>query len=451
MNLGLISLIPIAICLGLILRTKNAFLSILCGLVSGSLIIFINTGTPFTAINSIVGIGTDPYQFKIIGFVVLTGALVCAMQNSGGIDGVVSLLHDKKKKSSSAVLGQLFTMLIGILTFMDATSSMAITAVVGKPIFKEAKLSKEKLALIVNSTAAPIAWIIPFGGAGAMIAGALTEAGVDSSLSFRYVIEAIGFQFYTILLLITLAASIMMKKEIGPIKHIPYVEHKLTESFVPNKKAYNMIVPIAILILSIISMLLYTGGGNIMFGDGATAVFTSGSITLVLTAIFYRLQNLAKFDVILSWFFQGMKNMIEIAVLLLIAFAFGTVISQLGTAAFLVQVTAFIPASILPFAILLLCSFVAFSTGTSSGTVTIMIPLVLPIVMASGGSIPLAVGAVVSGAVFGDQNSVISDSVIMTSSMTDVEPVSHVKTQMPYTLIALGVSAILYLVCGFIM
>ncbi len=450
MDIGILSLFPIAICLALILLTKNAFISILSGLFTASIIIFFETGVMFTTVNSIIGIASDPYQFKIIGFVALTGAIVGAMQQSGGIDGVVNLLQKRKINSSSKVMGQLFTMLIGMLMFMDGTSSMAVTAVVGKPIFKEAKLPKEKLALIVNSTAAPIAWIIPFGGAGAMIAGALNGAGVDETLSFGYVLEAVGFQFYTILLLIILALSIVFNKEFGPIKDIPYEEHVLSEIAVNDKKAINMILPISVLIISIISMILYTGEGNILYGDGATAVFTSGFITLIFTIIFYRLQNLADFNTILSWAFGGIKNMVEICVLLLIAFAFGKIIGEIGTASYLVQLTDFIPNSIMPLAILVLCSIIAFATGTSSGTVAIMIPLVIPVIVATGGNIPLAVGAAVSGAVFGDQNSVISDSVIMTSSMTGVEPITHVKTQMPYTLLSLGISSVLYLILGFI-
>ncbi len=451
MELGIISLLPITICLALILFTKNAFISIFSGLFTASIIIFFANGTTFTVLNSIIDVATNPYQFKIIGFVVLTGAIVGAMQQSGGIDGVVNLLQKRKKNSSSKVTGQLFTMLIGILMFMDATSSMAVTAVVGKPIFKEAKIPKEKLALIVNSTAAPIAWIIPFGGAGAMIAGALNGAGVDSSISFGYVLEAVGFQFYSIILLIILALSIILKKEIGPVKDIAYVDEDLEEIKIKDKRAINMILPIIVLIISIITMILYTGNGNILLGDGATSVFYSGFFTLVFTIIFYRLQNLGDFNTIFSWVFAGMKNMVEICVLLLIAFAFGGVINQIGTASFLVQVTQFIPSSILPLAVFALCSLVAFATGTSSGTVAIMIPLVIPVIVSTGGSIPLAVGAAVSGAVFGDQNSVISDSVIMTSSMTGVEPITHVKTQMPYTLLSLAISAVLFLVLGFVL
>ena len=450
MELGIISLIPIIICLVLILVTKNAFVSILSGLISASIIIITVDGTQFTVINSIVEIATNPYQFKIIGFVVLTGALVSAMQLSGGIDGVINLLQKGRKRTNSKVMGQLFTMLIGILMFMDGTSSMAITAVVGKVIFKQLKLPKEKLALIVNSTAAPIAWIIPFGGAAAMVAGALTEAGVPAGESFTYVVKAIGFQFYTILLLIIIALSVILNKDFKAIRKSEYKEEDLEELDSKNKKAINMLLPISVLIISIFIMLFYTGNGKLLDGDGATAVFTSGCISLFITVIFYRIQNLGTFDTILSWVFIGMKNMLEIAILLIVAFAFGGVIQKIGTAEYLVQITEFIPTTILPLAVLMLSAIIAFTTGTSSGTVAIMIPLVIPMIIASGGSIPLTIGAVVSGAVFGDQNSVISDSVIMTSSMTGVEPIRHVKTQLPYTLLSLGISAVLFLICGFI-
>ncbi len=450
MDLGIVSLIPIAICLSLILLTKNAFVSIVCALVSGSIIVFAYSGETFTAINSVVGVATDPYQFKIIGFVVLTGALVSAMQCSGGLNGAINILKRLQKRSTSKVAGQLLVMLIGILMFMDGTSSMALTAVVGKPVFAQLKLPKEKLALVVNSTAAPIAWIIPFGGAAAMVAGALTESGVDASISFTQVFMAIPFQFYTILLLVFLAITIITGVEIGPIKHCKYEEQQVQQEQTTNSNILYMLIPLLTLVAMIFIMLFYTGDGNLMSGDGATAVFTAGSVSLFVTAVFYRVVKLGTMDVIMSWFFKGMRNMVEIMVLLLVAFAFGSVINQIGTAAYLVQVTQFLPPQILPFAILILASVIAFCTGTSSGTIAIIIPLVMPIVMATGSSIPLAVGAVVSGAVFGDQNSVISDSVLMTCSMTGAKPLDHVRTQLPYTLIVLGVSSVLYLICGFI-
>lgn len=449
MELGIVSLVPIIVCLSLVLITKNAFVSILSGLLTSSIIFFAVDGTTFLTTNTIIGIATDPYQFKIIGFVMLTGALVNAMKCSGGVEGIIKLLRKGEEKTSSKLLSQLFIMLIGMLMFVDGTSSMVITAVVGKPIFKQLELPKEKLALIVNSTAAPIAWIIPFGGAGAMVAGALAEAGVSSDESFSYVLKAVGFQFYTILLIIILALSIILNKEIGLIKTMKYEEVELDDIVVKEQKAINMLFPIIFLVGSIFAMLLHTGNGNLMKGDGATSIFMAGCLTVFVTTIFYKIQNLANINTILSWFFGGMKNMLEIAILLIIAFSFGSIIKQLGTATYLVQITNFIPTGILPLAILLVSALIAFSTGTSSGTVAIMIPLAIPMIMATGGNISLVIGAIISGAVFGDQNSVISDSVIMTSSVTDVEPIMHVKTQMPYTLLSLSISAILYLILGF--
>ena len=451
MDLELLSLLPIIICLILILITKNAFVSILSGLLTGSLLLFITEGATFTVINGIVAVATDAYQFKIIGFIMLTGALVGAIQASGGITGVIQTLNRLEKGTRSKVGSQLFLMLIGCLMFMDGTSSMAVTAVVGRPIFKQLKLPKEKLALLVNSTSAPIAWLIPFGGAGAMVAGALSETGVPLDDPFSYVVSAVGFQFYTLALLILLATTILLKIDLGPIKHMVYVDEALETPSVGRDRARNMIFPVVVLIVVIFSLLFYTGEGNILKGDGATSIFTAGCITLLFTAVFYRIQNLGTFSTILSWFFNGMRLMLEISLLLLIAFAFGDMIQRLGTASYLVQVTNFIPTQLLPLAVLLLSAIIAFSTGTSSGTVAIMTPLMIPIVVSSGGSIPLAIGALISGAVFGDQNSIISDSVIMTSSMTMVEPITHVKTQLPYTLIALGLASIGYLILGFIM
>ena len=182
-------------------------------------------------------------------------------------------------------------------------------------------------------------------------------------------------------------------------------------------------------------------------GDGATAVFTGGFLTLIVTGAYYMFQKIATMDTFIDWTFEGMKSLLPIIILVL-AYAFSDIVDQLGTASYIAGFAELVPASAILLMALLISAIISFSSGSSSAAVILLVPLMLPI--AASISIPLhyILGAVVSGAVFGDQSSPISDSVILTASVTGSDIMSHVKTQLWYTGFALAISAIMFVILG---
>ncbi len=444
MDYGVLAIMPIALCFILIFTSKNAYVAISCGIVSGLGIILYKENV-FILLEAIESVFSNISTIKTIVFILIVGALTNALDKSGGVNGLISYLDKKKINTNSKILTQLFAMLIGILLFIDASSSMAVTSVVGKPLFKRANLSAEKLALITNSTAAPIAWIIPFGGASALLSALLSSLdGINEP--FQYVLQAIPFQFYTISLLIFLLISIVFNFEIGGIKKAKQEINMESSIIYEDAKARNMVIPVLVLLGSIFTILFVTGKGNILQGDTSNAVFYGGLIALAVSALLYKVQNTANFIQIGTWYVNGIRSMFMITMLLFMAFIFSFLLTRIGTATYIMGVFHYVPIEFLPLMTFLIASLIAFSTGTSGGTVSILVAFVVPIAIAYDISIPIVVGAIVSGAVFGDQNSIISDSVIMTSSMTQVDAFQHVKTQMPYTLVAFLISAILYLI-----
>lgn len=452
MDYGFLSVIPILVCFTVIIAFKNAFLAIGSGIVTALVVVFIGS-REMVLFDTLFEVFSSVSTVKTTLFILIVGALVFSMEKSGGIHGMISYLERKNLNIKSKVGVQLFSMLIGILMFVDATSSMAMVAIVGKPLFQKAQIKTEKLALIVNSTASPIAWFIPFGGAGALTAGLLSQNEQIGSNAFSYVIKAMPFQFYTIILLLLLATSIIFKFEIGAIKKIPFENTKIDTGSSNEKsgKPIYMILPIALLFVGIALILLVTGNGNIMNGDSSSAVFYSGLLSLLITLVYFKTRKVASVKQSLIWYYEGAKSMFVVTLLLVVAFIFSNLLGKAGTAQYLVSLFDVVSPKLLPLITLLLASIIAFSTGTSGGTVAVVTSLIIPMALIQGSSIPLVIGAVISGSVFGDQNSVISDSVILTSSLTGVNSIKHVKTQLPYTLIALFISAILYLIFGFIL
>jgi len=457
---GILSLLPVGIALVLAFWKRNVFIALLAGLFAGAMIIGINVKSYFVGFDAIASVFTSVYAAKTTYFLLLTGAIVFVVEISGGVEGLIVYLTEKKKIVKSKVGSQLISFVAGLLLFVDGTSSIAITALLGKPFFEKYKLPKEKLALISNSTGSPITWLVPFGGAGALLTaivnGVLPTMGLEES-AFNIVVKSVGFQFYSIILLILVGSSIVFQFEFGPMK-------KLTEEMgknvditpfktdIPEGKealARNMVFPIVFLIASIFTILFYTGSGNPIMGDGATAVFTGGCLTLLVTCLYYMYQEIVTMEKFIGWCFEGMKNLFPIVVILILAYAFGDIVKQLGTAAYIAGFTQYIPASVILFMILLMSSVISFSSGSSSAAVILLVPIMLPIAQSSGIPIHYVVGAVVSGAVFGDQSSPISDSAILTSTVTNVDVMSHVRTQLSYSGLSLGLASILFIALGF--
>lgn len=443
-----ITLLPILICFLIIFIKKNPFIAIGVGIISAVIVLDFSSPNLYL-ISSVNEVLSSPSTVKTTLFVLIVGALVSAIDNSGGIRGIVTFLESKKIRISSKVGVQLFTLLIGLLLFIDSTSSIAITSVVGRPLFKKVGLSKEKLAVIVNSTGSPIAWLIPFGGAGAILAGLISSLDEIGDNAFNFVVMAVPFHFYTFFLLIILFLSSIFNFDIGSIRKLKFDICPKDEEKVDKKAlARNMVVPICVLISGIIIVLIITGKGNFLNGDSSDAVFFSGIFTLLFTLVFYKLQGISSYKKCFGWFLKGARTMLMITLLLVMAYVFSNLLTKVGTAVYLVSLFNTIPDGFLPLIALALSAVISISTGTSSGTVAIITPIFLPMALMSGVSIPQIIGAIVSGAVFGDQNSIISDSVIFTSSVTGVDAFTHVKTQLPYTLIALAFSAASFLLLG---
>ena len=454
---GIYSILPVVVTLIISFYKKNVFLALLGGIATGSLLITTQTNDLFVGFNALTSVFSDSSTTKVTFFIFLTGALTHVTAASGGVEGVVHLMTEKTKTVKSKRAAQLLAQITGLILFVDATSSIVVSSLIGKPFFDKFKIPREKLALIANSTGSPIAWLIPFGGAGALTAAAINGTKIMPQDGFTYVLEGVGFQFYSIILLIMILVTILLNLEFGAMKRVSSTYMATNEVTFETEleagkspRARNMIVPLATL-LSLIFVLLYiTGAGNLLRGDGSTAVFISGCLTLVFTGIYYMYQKITTLDQYIQWCFTGMKHLFEIVVILILAFTFSNILTQLQTATYLSTLASNVSASIIPVATLLLAAITAFSTGSSGGTVSILVPLLVPLALNLGVSVPLTIGALISGAVFGDQSSPISDSVILTSTMTDVKIMDHVKTQLPYTLFALVSSAILFFIAGFI-
>ena len=462
MDYGIFSLLPILITLAIVFAVKNVFLALMSGILSAAVLIGVFTGNFLVGIESIATVFSDTGTTMTTFFVLMTGAIMCVVSRSGGVEGLVLYCTEKRKMVKSPVAAQMISFVLGLLLFVDGTSSIAVTAMVGKPFFRKFRVPSEKLALISNSTGAAVAWIVPFGSACAVLTTFFSpvaqQLGITSD-PFSIVMTSTIFQFYTVALLVIVLLSILLDLNLGGMKHacrrdaeMETAEYQYETAVADRSKilARNMLLPIAFLVAAIFALLLITGSGSLSAGNGSTAVFVSGLLTLLLTGAWYCARRICTLETYTAWCVDGMKNMFDLVLILVLAYSFGSLLSALGTASFLAQYAQLMPKEIMLAVGYLTATFIAYATGTSGGTAAVLGPVLVPIMVPMGIPPQFVLGMIISGAVFGDQNSPISDSVILTSSMTGVKIMDHVRTQMPYTLLAWAIALIGYVILGFI-
>lgn len=457
---GFLSIIPMIIVLIIAFYKRNVFLALATGLITSSVIVGTVTGNYLSGITAIANVFTSSGTAATTFFVLLMGGIMTAASRSGGFEGLVRYATERKRIITTRRRAEMLPSVLGLLLFADGTSSITVTSMSGKPFFHKFGIPKERLAFIANSTGSAVAWFVPFGSAAAVFVSFLTPVMTDLGISdnpFSIVLRAVPFQFFAIALMIVLFTTVITGKDIGPKKRTDTESDEdsivdVYEKDIPADKkplARNMIIPLLFLVASIFTLLLISGNGNIADGDGSSSVFSAGVLTLLFAGILYRVQGLCTIDKYISWCIDGMTGMFPLTMILVLAYSFSSMLSILGTASYIASFTAYLPGAFLLPASLLAAAVISYATGTSGGTVSLLIPIMIPVAYASDIPLEYMIGVIISGAVFGDQSSPISDSVILSSSMTGTKIIDHVRTELPYTLIALFMALIAFTILGF--
>jgi Na+/H+ antiporter NhaC len=458
-NLGILSvLIPIFIIIMAII-TKDVVVSLLSGIFLGELVT--HHFNPLEAIlallDGFVGLFAEGWITKTALFALLVGSIIKLISDSGGVDGFINYLSQKQKNLDSPKGALLLAYFLGVVIFIESSITALVAGTVAKPLCDKNGVSREKLAFVCDSTSAPICSLIPFNAWGALLLGLIVTA-IDSNIikgdGVGLLIESIFFNFYSLIMVVFVLVVILLDINIGPMRHAK--AHKVESNILikrdKNRSPLLMILPLVVLIVMVPISLYYTGKGDILKGSGSTSVFYSVIATLGFIYFYYvggkHLKHKEYFDSL----YGGISDMVPIVLILLLAFLIGNVIKDLGTANYLAHVMdGNISPFLLPFLVFLVSAITSFSTGTSWGTFSIMMPIALSLGASFDIYTPLMIGAVISGGIFGDHVSPISDTTIISSMASGCDHISHVRTQIPYALISAGLASILYLIMGIIL
>lgn len=457
-----ISVLPPALAIGLAIWTRQVYLSLAAGIWLGwSIVDGWNPAAGLaTAIDRTVAVLSDASDAKVILFTLVIGALIATLEASGGVKGFVRWL-EKREWVTDARGAQLLAWVVGLLIFIESNITVLVAGAVARPLFDRYRSSREKLAYVIDSTSAAVCILIPLNAWGAYVLGILGGVGVDRPLDVF--LRAIPLNFYAIFAVALAGLVVGWRWDVGPMRkaerraadgvvHWPHSTPLLEdETLSPDTdwnlppRAVNMIVPIVVMVAAMPAAMAITGGGDIRAGSGSTSVLWAVLAALAVAWILVLAQRGTGIDELTRISLRGAGGLVGLALVLLLAIALAMVANELGTGEYIAGITAgrLPPAIFLPL-VFLAAAGVAFSIGSSWGTFAIMIPLAVPAAGALGLPVAPFLAACLSGGIFGDHSSPISDTTIVSSLAAATDHIEHVRTQLPYALMAGGAAAVAF-------
>ena len=463
------SVLPPIIAIVLAIWTKQVILSLFAGIWMGFTLL--NGFDPFAGaiagVNGIVHVFGDAGDTRVLIFTLLIGSLIASIEHSGGVRGFVHFLETRRWVHNK-LRAQVLAWVTGLIIFVESNITLLVAGSVSRPLFDRYKVSREKLAYLIDATSAPVCVMIPLNAWGAVIIGLVTSTGVDNAL--QIFIESIPFNFYAIVAIILAGVVIWKNVDIGPMikaekrtqggdvlwpGSIPMVDvsaeliEDASESEIPS--AALMALPILTMVVMMPIGLYLTGDGNIIEGSGSVSVLWAVITALLVSWAMILGKKSSSVNELMRIFMKGAGNLLPIATILLFALALGDVAIELGTGIYVAGVVGdTIPGPLLAPLIFIVSSFIAFSVGSSWGTFAIMIPIAIPIATTLGLPVHLFLAAAISGAIFGDHASPISDTTVVASMASACDHIDHVRTQLPYALLAAGIATVLFFIASIV-
>ena len=465
------SLLPPIIAIALALITKEVYTSLFVGIIAGALLYsnFSFEGTLTHAFNNgIVASVADAYNVGIIVFLIILGIIVMLMNKAGGSAAFGRWASEHIK---SRVGAQLATVALGVLIFIDDYFNCLTVGSVMRPVTDKSRISRAKLAYLIDATAAPVCIIAPVSSWAAAVSSYVEEGN-----GLELFIKAIPFNFYAILTIVMMLFLAIANLDFGPMaKHeknakengdifsgMKKLAETAEENANPKGRVIDLVLPIVILIVCCVIGMVYSGGifdGGVSFveafsnSDASVGLMLGSAVTLIIVFIYYLCRGVLTFKEITECIPEGFKSMVPAILILTFAWSLKAMTDSLGAKEFVegvVTSSAGMFQSFLPAIIFLIACGLSFATGTSWGTFGILIPITLAVFPLDNPLGIVCMSACMAGAVCGDHCSPISDTTIMASAGAQCDHVTHVSTQLPYALYAAAISFITYVIAGFL-
>ena len=415
-------------------------------------------------LDGMINVFTDPGDARVLVFTLLIGPLIATIERSGGVRGFVHYL-EARHWVHNGFRAQVMAWAIGLIIFVESSITLLVAGSVSRPLFDRYRVSREKLAYLIDSTSAPVCVMIPLNAWGAFIISLVASTGVENPL--QVFIAAVPLNLYAITAILLAGVVVWKNINIGPMKKaeertqrgemlwpdsLPLIDVSAEQDVVDEQdipSAWLMVLPILAMVLMMPVSLYITGDGDIIKGSGSVSVLWSVCFAIFVAWTMTLIKGDSSVGELMQVFMKGAGDLLPIAIILLLALTLGDVANSLGTGVYVANLVSgnISPVFLAPL-VFLVSAFIAFSVGSSWGTFAIMIPIAVPIAMTLGIPVPLMLGASISGAIFGDHASPISDTTVLASMASASDHIDHVRTQLPYALIAASIATLGFLLIG---
>ncbi len=469
-----IVLLPPLVAIILALWTRQVYLSLFAGLWVGATMIV--GGNPVAGlrelVDQMVAVFSSASNTRVLLFCLLVGSLVALVQASGGVRGFIQWAQ-RRGWGTNRRSAELLAWVVGLFVFVESNISSLTVGAVSRPLFDKLRIPREKLAYYCDATCAPVCMSIPLNGWGAFVLGLLSAQGTAEN-TVALLAQSVLFNFFA---LFAMGFSLLLALtgwSFGPMRRAeerarttgaliregsqPMIADEVADIQPPDHvapRALNLLLPVGLMIGMIFVGLWITGDGNLMQGSGSTAVLWAVGLGVAAAMILYAIpqsetgQATLSIDDSMDWALKGASGLVPVTLLLVLAFALGQISQELQMGEYVVgAVGEGGPAWWIPIVVFGVSCFVSFTLGSSWTTFAILIPIAVP--LAEGLALPpaLLLGAVLSGGVFGDHASPLSDTSIISSMASACDHVDHVNTQLPYALVQAGLAALAFGIAG---
>lgn len=453
-----LSVIPPILAIALALWKKRVVPALLLGILSSHMVL--NPGgfylAPFKALDHIVRVVSDPGNLKLIFFSVMVGGFMKLVQVARGFEAFAEWVekrhHTLTRKSVFSV-----TSLLGGSLFLEVWSNVLINSTVVGPLYDRLRISRVRMAYFIHTLGIAAVSVIPINSWAAFYMGLLRGQGIERP--FEFLLNAIPYMLYSWIAMALVLFVMATGFTLGPMKRFDAealanpshdtADTDETEASAEPRLIY-MLVPILTLILSVLVSLYLTGDGDITQGDGSSSILYAvalASASIAMLLIYHKVCSVVDLE---KHFVGGMAGFFDVGILIILALSLGDLCKVMGVGTFVAQFAqGTLPIELMPALVFFLGAAMSFATGTSYGTFSILTPIAIPLALATGSDPALMFGACIAGGVWGDNCSPISDTSIVTSVGAKVAIIDHVQTQLPYALLAGGISLIGFVVLGF--
>ena len=486
-----LSVLPPLVAIIIVIWKKEVILALLSAVFTAELLLAAqdHSNAIFYAfigfVERIISVVSTGGNARILVFSLLIGALLAYIRESGGVTATVEKLVNNGIAKSKRQVGGL-TMFTGMVIFIESNLSVLTAGILSRDLFDKFKMSRARLAYIIDSTSAPVCILILLNGWGAYVLALLNNYDLGES-AVTILWGSVAFNFYAIITLLIVLYTIVTDRVHGPMKTIelalqnnhnnstpdnelaqqsaafevgsqlaapqePISEAIVQEAMIPATKARFMLVPLLSMIFGMFFFMYWSGNGDISQGSGSKSVLYATCLALAVSYFLLRFYKRFEHQELVDIGFKGIAELLPLVTIVLLSLTLGASLYELGTGYFIAGIVGeYLPLVLVVPMLFLAGAVISFSTGTSWGTFAILIPIGVPLIQALGLPPSLVLGAILGGGIFGDHCSPISDSTCISAIASGCDLLEHVKTQMPYALFGGALTLVAYIIASIVM